>query len=99
MLCSYVTNRCTCTPDTYGPQCEFRYNDCEGGSKELCVHGVCEDLERQQARVVSLLPEVTPVGALVVGCPFCTDCAQALPRGAAREGTSCPLQGTGKEGR
>nr|XP_023417709.1 cubilin [Cavia porcellus] len=43
--------RCTCTPDTYGPQCEFRYNDCEGGSKELCVHGVCEDLERQQARV------------------------------------------------
>ncbi|KAM6162076.1 cubilin isoform 2-T2 [Erethizon dorsatum] len=40
---------CTCKPDTYGPQCGFRYNDCEGGSKELCVHGVCEDLERQQA--------------------------------------------------
>ncbi|XP_004860031.1 cubilin [Heterocephalus glaber] len=40
---------CTCKPDTYGPQCGLRYNDCEGGSKELCVHGVCEDLERQQA--------------------------------------------------
>ncbi|XP_005387022.1 PREDICTED: cubilin [Chinchilla lanigera] len=39
---------CTCKPDTYGPQCAFRYNDCERGSKELCVHGVCEDLERQQ---------------------------------------------------
>ncbi|XP_010605410.1 cubilin [Fukomys damarensis] len=39
---------CTCRPDTYGPQCALRYNDCERGSKELCVHGVCEDLERQQ---------------------------------------------------
>ncbi|XP_023561215.1 cubilin [Octodon degus] len=42
---------CICKPDTYGPHCSFRYNDCEGGSKELCVHGICEDLERQQTGV------------------------------------------------
>ncbi|KAK7823853.1 hypothetical protein U0070_020524, partial [Myodes glareolus] len=47
-LCSCMTNRCDCTPDTYGPQCESKYNDCEQGSKQLCKHGICEDLERVQ---------------------------------------------------
>ncbi|XP_041486764.1 cubilin isoform X1 [Microtus oregoni] len=40
--------RCDCTPDTYGPQCASKYNDCEQGSKQLCKHGICEDLERVQ---------------------------------------------------
>ncbi|XP_035298709.1 cubilin isoform X2 [Cricetulus griseus] len=40
--------RCECTPDTYGPQCASKYNDCEQGSKQLCKHGICEDLERVQ---------------------------------------------------
>ncbi|KAM5235406.1 cubilin [Ctenodactylus gundi] len=40
---------CTCSPETYGPQCASRYNDCKEGSEVLCVHGICEDLERQQA--------------------------------------------------
>ncbi|MBZ3891922.1 Cubilin [Sciurus carolinensis] len=39
---------CKCTPETYGPQCAFKYNDCEGGSQERCGHGICEDLERQR---------------------------------------------------
>nr|XP_044991063.1 cubilin [Jaculus jaculus] len=39
---------CHCTPETYGPQCASKYNDCEGGSKERCVHGICEDLDREQ---------------------------------------------------
>uniref|UniRef100_A0A8C5UZ61 Cubilin n=1 Tax=Microcebus murinus TaxID=30608 RepID=A0A8C5UZ61_MICMU len=39
---------CQCSPDTYGPQCASKYNDCEGGSKALCVHGICEDLVREQ---------------------------------------------------
>ncbi|XP_001377380.2 cubilin [Monodelphis domestica] len=39
---------CTCKPDNYGPQCASVYNDCHGGSKELCVHGICENLEREQ---------------------------------------------------
>ncbi|NP_445784.3 cubilin precursor [Rattus norvegicus] len=38
--------RCDCTPDTYGPQCASKYNDCEQGSKQLCKHGICEDLQR-----------------------------------------------------
>ncbi|KAM7154824.1 cubilin-like [Molossus nigricans] len=34
---------CRCSPDTHGPQCASKYNDCEGGSQALCVHGICED--------------------------------------------------------
>ncbi|XP_006159809.2 LOW QUALITY PROTEIN: cubilin [Tupaia chinensis] len=40
---------CHCLPETYGPQCASKYNDCEGGSKKRCVHGICEDLVREQA--------------------------------------------------
>ncbi|KAM6215214.1 cubilin [Rhynchocyon petersi] len=40
--------RCLCSPDTYGPQCAFKHDDCEGGSKLLCEHGICEDLQRVQ---------------------------------------------------
>ncbi|KAM9673713.1 cubilin [Trichechus inunguis] len=40
--------RCICSPDTYGPQCASRYDDCEEGSKDRCVHGICEDLVREQ---------------------------------------------------
>ncbi|XP_003786834.1 cubilin [Otolemur garnettii] len=39
---------CHCSPDTYGPQCASKYDDCEGGSKALCIHGICEDLVREQ---------------------------------------------------
>ncbi|XP_048223975.1 LOW QUALITY PROTEIN: cubilin [Perognathus longimembris pacificus] len=40
--------RCDCTPETHGKQCEFKYDDCKGVSKERCVHGICEDLDRVQ---------------------------------------------------
>uniref|UniRef100_A0A452U8T7 Cubilin n=1 Tax=Ursus maritimus TaxID=29073 RepID=A0A452U8T7_URSMA len=40
---------CLCSPETHGPQCASRYDDCDRGSKELCVHGICEDLVRVQA--------------------------------------------------
>ncbi|XP_021504160.1 cubilin isoform X2 [Meriones unguiculatus] len=40
--------RCDCTPDTYGPLCASKYNDCEQGSRQLCKHGICEDLVRVQ---------------------------------------------------
>ncbi|XP_049633697.1 cubilin [Suncus etruscus] len=40
---------CHCSPEYYGPGCTSKYNDCERGSRELCVHGICEDLIRQKA--------------------------------------------------
>ncbi|XP_040824205.1 cubilin [Ochotona curzoniae] len=42
---------CRCTPETYGPQCASKYNDCQTGSKDRCVHGICEDLDREQEGV------------------------------------------------
>lgn len=60
-LCSCMTNRCDCTPDTYGPQCESKYNDCEQGSKQLCKHGICEDLERVQHGQVCSPPPPTHI--------------------------------------
>ncbi|XP_074049030.1 cubilin [Macrotis lagotis] len=42
---------CFCKPENYGPQCVSAYNDCHQGSKALCTHGVCEDLERAQVAV------------------------------------------------
>lgn len=58
-----MINRCDCTPDTYGPQCASKYNDCEQGSKQLCKHGICEDLERvQHGQVCS--PPSPPTGLL-----------------------------------
>lgn len=51
-LCSPVTNSCHCSPEYYGPTCTSKYNDCERGSRELCVHGICEDLIRQTANEV-----------------------------------------------
>lgn len=60
-----MTNRCDCTPDTYGPQCESKYNDCEQGSKQLCKHGICEDLERvQHGQVCSPPPPPHTPGSL-----------------------------------
>ena len=44
VLC--VTNSCLCSAETHGPQCASKYDDCEGGSKARCVHGICEDLVR-----------------------------------------------------
>ncbi|KAI4575387.1 hypothetical protein MJG53_011590 [Ovis ammon polii x Ovis aries] len=40
---------CFCSPETHGPQCASKYDDCEGGSKVRCVHGICEDLVRVKA--------------------------------------------------
>ncbi|KAF4095682.1 cubilin isoform X1 [Onychostoma macrolepis] len=37
---------CTCTPEWYGPHCTSRYDDCAGGSQDLCVHGLCIDSDR-----------------------------------------------------
>ncbi|XP_075684851.1 cubilin [Rhinoderma darwinii] len=39
---------CSCTPEWYGPQCTSKYDDCKAGSVELCVHGICIDLDRIQ---------------------------------------------------
>ncbi|MCJ8728547.1 hypothetical protein PDJAM_G00005700 [Pangasius djambal] len=37
---------CNCLPEWYGPHCTSRYDDCAGGSQDLCVHGVCIDSDR-----------------------------------------------------
>ncbi|KAI4871253.1 hypothetical protein NFI96_019773 [Prochilodus magdalenae] len=37
---------CTCPPEWYGPHCTSRYDDCAGGSQDLCVHGTCIDSDR-----------------------------------------------------
>ncbi|XP_016093659.1 cubilin [Sinocyclocheilus grahami] len=37
---------CTCTAEWYGPHCTSRYDDCAGGSQDLCVHGLCIDSDR-----------------------------------------------------
>ncbi|XP_017555843.2 cubilin [Pygocentrus nattereri] len=37
---------CTCPPEWYGPHCTSRYDDCAGGSQDLCVHGMCIDSDR-----------------------------------------------------
>ncbi|XP_028815099.1 cubilin [Denticeps clupeoides] len=37
---------CTCPPEWYGPHCTSRYDDCAGGSQDLCVHGLCIDSDR-----------------------------------------------------
>ncbi|XP_026057290.1 cubilin-like [Carassius auratus] len=37
---------CTCTPEWNGPHCTSRYDDCAGGSQDLCVHGLCIDSDR-----------------------------------------------------
>ncbi|XP_072507728.1 cubilin [Notamacropus eugenii] len=42
---------CICKPENYGPQCASSYNDCHRGSKVLCTHGICEDLDREQVEV------------------------------------------------
>uniref|UniRef100_A0A4X2M7T4 Cubilin n=1 Tax=Vombatus ursinus TaxID=29139 RepID=A0A4X2M7T4_VOMUR len=42
---------CTCKPENYGPQCASMYDDCRQGSKALCTHGICEDLDREQVDV------------------------------------------------
>lgn len=37
---------CNCLPEWHGPHCTSRYDDCAGGSQDLCVHGVCIDSDR-----------------------------------------------------
>ncbi|XP_030624670.1 LOW QUALITY PROTEIN: cubilin [Chanos chanos] len=37
---------CTCSPEWFGPHCTSRYDDCAGGSQDLCVHGLCIDSDR-----------------------------------------------------
>uniref|UniRef100_A0A4W4F6Q8 Cubilin n=1 Tax=Electrophorus electricus TaxID=8005 RepID=A0A4W4F6Q8_ELEEL len=37
---------CTCTPEWFGQHCTSRYDDCAGGSQDLCVHGLCIDSDR-----------------------------------------------------
>ncbi|XP_076146859.1 cubilin [Alosa pseudoharengus] len=37
---------CTCPAEWYGPHCTSRYDDCAGGSQDLCEHGVCIDSDR-----------------------------------------------------
>ncbi|KAK2531299.1 Cubn [Columba livia] len=39
---------CTCTPETYGPHCALKFDDCQGGSETLCGHGICVDGDRDQ---------------------------------------------------
>ncbi|KAM8967664.1 cubilin [Pelodytes ibericus] len=39
---------CSCTPEWYGPQCTSRYDDCRADTSDLCVHGICIDLDRVQ---------------------------------------------------
>lgn len=55
-----VTNSCHCSPETHGPQCTSKYDDCEAGSQALCVHGICEDLVRVQAGEVGSFRNMTP---------------------------------------
>lgn len=40
------TFSCSCTPETYGPRCASKFDDCQGGSQTLCEHGTCVDAER-----------------------------------------------------
>ncbi|XP_066440814.1 cubilin [Eleutherodactylus coqui] len=40
--------RCTCTPEWYGPLCTLKYDDCRADSAEICMHGICIDMDRIQ---------------------------------------------------
>lgn len=40
------SSSCNCLPEWYGPHCTSRYDDCAGGSQDLCVHGLCIDSDR-----------------------------------------------------
>ncbi|XP_004605400.2 cubilin [Sorex araneus] len=66
---------CLCSHETYGPQCASRFDDCERGSKELCVHGICEDLVRQQAGVpnYSCVCDAGWTAPAPPGSPACTE--------------------------
>lgn len=37
---------CTCPAEWHGPHCTSHYDDCDGGSQDLCEHGVCIDSDR-----------------------------------------------------
>lgn len=51
LLC-YSFQSCRCTPDTYGPHCASKFDDCERGSPALCGHGLCIDGKREQLNQV-----------------------------------------------
>jgi len=40
--------KCHCDANHFGPTCSSDYSDCSGGDVEMCVHGTCENLEREQ---------------------------------------------------
>lgn len=46
------TISCSCTPETYGPHCASKFDDCQGGSETLCGHGICIDVDRDQPNKV-----------------------------------------------
>uniref|UniRef100_A0A8C5PBH1 Cubilin n=1 Tax=Leptobrachium leishanense TaxID=445787 RepID=A0A8C5PBH1_9ANUR len=39
---------CSCPPEWFGPQCTSRYDDCKVDSGDVCAHGICVDLDRDQ---------------------------------------------------
>uniref|UniRef100_W5MX16 Cubilin n=1 Tax=Lepisosteus oculatus TaxID=7918 RepID=W5MX16_LEPOC len=45
-MSALFSSRCNCPPEWYGPHCTSRYDDCEGGSQDLCEHGICIDSDR-----------------------------------------------------
>jgi len=45
---SAFTISCSCAPETYGPLCALKFDDCQGGSETLCGHGICIDADRDQ---------------------------------------------------
>ncbi|XP_069504454.1 cubilin [Ambystoma mexicanum] len=40
--------RCDCPPEWSGRLCTAKYDDCQGGARDLCVHGICVDVDRVQ---------------------------------------------------
>ncbi|KAM6900418.1 cubilin [Xenentodon cancila] len=37
---------CTCSPEWSGTLCTVRYDDCRAAGSDLCVHGLCIDVDR-----------------------------------------------------
>ncbi|KAE8596094.1 hypothetical protein XENTR_v10015965 [Xenopus tropicalis] len=40
---------CSCPPEWYGPLCTMRFDDCRTNPVDICIHGICIDLDREQA--------------------------------------------------
>ncbi|XP_030055456.1 cubilin isoform X1 [Microcaecilia unicolor] len=39
---------CICDAEWYGPHCTSKHDDCQGGSQNLCEHGICIDSHRKE---------------------------------------------------